>query len=456
MTTKALAYGRDLTDLHLDQLRSRAYEGVATFPATVCKLDKGYPLEGEAGILTIYSDDKDRVVFQQITFFTLRTYFRSGKYDTKTNLFSWGEWSYYLTIHDLQKDNRTFDLDDVYMTQDDFNSVSNIPDNNNFLLKEKGILEVPSVNKDTFDPKIGFELFTYKYEGTLKDNTNLLTVKSVNTLNSNETDVVVGYYDRSNPIPNEIDLTTINAPSRRPGILEVFSQFLEEEREVYNIDIEKTLIFTEYETGDIYVTHTVNNKYDDYSRTNPSPNLLWYKYSCDSSLTQSLNKKVIDFFDRNKDENGNRLPWINPLWKNDLFSIRGYKGTTPEDLNPLIGENISMVHSGLLSWEVIPQYSNTWISKGNTLEISAPENGWIAALVPAGTGYIKYSNNIGKYINSREPEELCKELIRDYSYNILDEPDNRRSIVTTIMNSFGWYYSSGKLIPQVNIGGDLY
>lgn len=463
MTIKPLSYGRDITNFHLDELRSRAYEGVATFPAKVCRKDKGYPLEGEAGILTIYSDEKDLIVFQQITFFTLRTYFRSGKYDKVSGLFIWKDWSYYLTIHDLQKDNQSFDLDDVYMTQEDYNTESNIPGERLFEYHTtngvKNIFHNTGNNLDNFTPKLGFEMFTYKYEGELKDTDDLFNLKSLETLTGESTNIIVGYYDRPYDIPDEVDLKSINTPTRKSGILEIYTQLYGNFSDTNSyVNVKKVLIYTEYTTGDIYVTATDGNVNNDFSRMMGRNNVIWHKYSCDASLTQSLNKKVIDFFRKEGNEKSFKLPWLNPLYKDDVLSVRGYRGNNNIVYDTEKWENTSMYHSGLLSWEVIPQYANTWISKGNTLEITAPENGWIAALVPAGAGYVKYTDvNDYRYLEFSELMEKDKELIRDYSFNTLmiENNPNMRKLVATIMNTFGWYYSNGKLVPTTHIRGGI-
>ena len=285
---------------NLNTLCQSYHEGIYSFKKDVSLTINNYPEAGASGFLFISTDFDDKYCLQKITTMGQKFFYRTGVYTN--GLFVWSDWDSYANVDDIP------------------NSLTS-GNENKFITKEEFL---PKRLNTTNDIHPNEELSSildeyYKFYGEYKGE-NLLTLPDViNQIEGPYKDknryFFLGYMvkeeDVYNGEPNRV-------PTGKSGLLQIFSSmFLS--GHLSNIDfpvintnypedtnvsnVYTTFIFTEFDTGDIYITRSFNNNkacvmFDRYGGVVDSynaSNLIWTKYSYNKVRSYNLNMSALEF-----------------------------------------------------------------------------------------------------------------------------------------------------------------
>lgn len=296
--------GRDITNVDLNTLNKSYHEGIYSFNKEDCILNNNYPAENMAGFLIIQTDFEDSLIIQKITTFDNSFYFRTG---TKNNgIFTWSDWDQYASINDIPAGS-VAELENKYVKKEEFYPKGNFPFVNEIThsLPINRLKELDNIVTEHF-----------RFLGTYYDDyLTEITDKFPNVYINNEglgeyshRNFLLGYWVKEEATNfSEEELKARRQPSNKPGILHVYSSF--NSTRVYNDffgkitrsdferygmgNIQSAWIFFEFDTGNIYVTNTLNRVYfnpNEERDISTSIPWVWSRYSFDATESYNLNK----------------------------------------------------------------------------------------------------------------------------------------------------------------------
>ena len=302
-----ISFGRDISKVNLNDLYKTHHEGIYTFEKSDSKLNKNYPVENTAGFIAINTNFDNTLCVQKITTFTQNSFFRTGT--LVNNVWNWSTWDTYATMADIPS-TAVDDLLKIYVYKEEYYPCKESPKINRanadtvFSLVSKVDDELDSISSNT-----------YKFYGNIDENTGIAKLMdSVNTKTKDGQKIhknfLLGYWYKENTSPSTSVINGENLPTREPGILQAFSSIIPEGETKRNpleppqgIDgkVITTWVFTEFTTGDVYVTQSLNGWYFDFAESDalaPLPvvpgmrtrEFNWSKYSFSDTRTYNLNK----------------------------------------------------------------------------------------------------------------------------------------------------------------------
>ena len=376
---------------NLNTLCQSYHEGIYSFKKDISLLINNYPEAGASGFLFISTDFDDKYCLQKITTMSQKFFYRTGVYTN--GLFVWSEWDSYASVSDIP------------------NSLMS-GNESKFITKEEFLPKMLDMYSD-INPNEELSSILdeyYKFYGEYKGE-NLLTLPNViNNLEGPYKDknrrFFLGYMIKEE---DEYNGEANRVPTGKSGLLQIFSSmFLSDHSNkndypVINIDnltdtstsnVYTTFIFTEFDTGDIYVTRSFNNNktcvmVDRYIKTNEIDDsvLTWTKYSYDKVRSYNLNMNALEFLKlRNRQFVGEQFTNINSII-GDYDNTRNeeYLKNRRNDLLTSFNNNISWNDDSNIALNNNPRgipYFNNNI-KDNDFSI-------ITSIFPTGTSF-KYA-----------------------------------------------------------------
>ena len=377
------------SDENLNNICKSFHEGIYSFSKDISNTINNYPGNGISGFLFINTDFDDKYCLQKITTMDQKFYYRTGVYTN--GLFVWSPWDSYATLEDIP-DSTSVRNEKNYISKED--------------LLPKRIDDTSVLNPDLELSSILDKYYKYygKYNGS--DITQLANY--INNLEGPYKDknrkFIFGYF-----IKDEEDTFNLSnrhrVPSGKAGLLQVFSSMFVPADKRYQeypaiskdelqgnekYSLFTTFIFTEFETGDIYVTRLFNSQYSAelpdryvYSPTSRDDRpITWYKYSYSKVRSYNLNSKALDFLRlRNRQFEGTRFTDINSIL-GDYDNTRNeeYLKNRRYDLMTSFNKSISWNDDAgiaiLNTDNGIPYFNNNIQDKDYTL---------ITSLFPTGT-----------------------------------------------------------------------
>ncbi len=318
-----ISFGRDITDYDLNDLYKSYHDGIYTFEINDAKLIKNYPVEKSSGFLTINTNFDSTLCTQKIVTFKQNHFFRLGK--LVNDVMTWSKWDRYATILDIPANTNT-EIDEIYVNKEDFFPLidSEVIDRN----KGGGNLFTTTISSVKDELRSVYSNIYKRYGNITHTDTITTIMDSKNTKSIDGTYVhknfLLGYWIKGDKTPSTSPIGGLFLPSREAGILQAFSSLIENDGGEQSIGkrvigdklvkgddrrcVLTTWVFTEFITGDMYVTQSLNGSYYDlahYERdilskvrndmfVYPTTDFHWSKYSFNHTRTFNLNKVSIE------------------------------------------------------------------------------------------------------------------------------------------------------------------
>ena len=388
---------------NINSLCRSFHEGIYSFTKSVSSTMLNYPENSLSGFLIINTDFEDKYCVQKITTMAQKFYYRTGTDDN--GIMVWSDWDSFATLSDIPE--TTFVKNEKkYINKEEFLPKEN--DNTKEIYPDK---ELSSIMDEY-----------YKYYGKYSGESIFELPKLINKQEGPYKDMnkkfIFGYFikDEDDPYNNEPD----RVPTGKAGLLQVFSSmFLSGNRSGNELpvidtnvttnsgisDIYTTIIFTEFETGDLYITRIFNynsmcDLYDRYDfrdiPNNEIPVLRWSKYSYSKVRSYNLNMSALKFLKlRNRQFEGFRFTDINSIIgdydntrNEEYLKNRSYKLMTPNTFSISWNDEPNIALSNNING--IPFFNNNITDKDYSL---------ITSLFPNGTSF-KYPMIKNEFINT--------------------------------------------------------
>lgn len=451
---------KELPEINLNDLCRSFHDGVYTFTPDKSKKNNNFPANNLAGFLFVNTDFDETLCIQKITTLGKKFYFRTG--NKVNNIFEWSEWDKYATIADIPAKSLS-ELDDDFITKKEYFPKPN----KNIYQREKGFFENESnpgfANTPLFYNResqlSGILQQVYKNYGELPEYIPIQSVPKYldehGFMKDRGKAFILGYFVRENDIiDDERNGVKNHWPTKKAGILQVFSsisrrdasttfnttlnEFLYQKSIPDNSRINSTLIFTEFETGKIYLTRisdwSVNAfVYSPETRTYygfpgdeyDSEKIIWDEFITDPKIIYDMNKSGLDLLKMKS-----ILPPVNISFQNESNSINDPRNNDfLKEYNYKEFGNITKVYSWsndnrvnvVNNDEAIPYFYSGMTDKDYTL---------ISSLFPNGC----YAYTTDK-------------LAPDNRTNINDP--KKRYLIYPVFNTFNFSYSTIKLTKNI-------
>lgn len=431
---------------NLNLLCQSFHEGIYSFTKDVSSNLNNYPENSISGFLFINTDFDDKYCVQKITTMDNKFFYRTGEFSN--GLFVWSSWDSYISLEDIPESEFAKN-EKNYIKKEDF--LPKISKSSNINPEE----ELSSIMDEY-----------YKYYGEYKGE-NLFELPSlINRLEGpykeKNKKFIFGFFikdDEDNY--NERDLNRV--PTGKAGLLQVLSSLFKSGNKVnkeypvidtvFNendqVDLFTTIIFTEFDTGDVYVTRifnfsdrcVVNDRFANIDPdTSNSSTLSWSKYSYSKVRSYNLNAKALEFLRlRNRQFQGSRFTDINSI-------IGDYDNTRNEEYLKNRRYDLSTLINDTTSWN---NDSNIAINNNDrgipyfNHNIEDKDFSIITSLFPTGTAF-KYPMLKGDFINTAP-------------YNRIGYDGNNYAgrFIMPVWNTFNLTYSTLKLTKDRFISEEI-
>ena len=389
---------KKLDRINLNNLSQSFHEGIYSFSSDLSTLENNFPAAGIAGFLFINTDFDDKVCIQRITTMGRKFYFRTG--NKEGSVFVWTDWDRYANIRDIPVKSLN-DLEKDFITKEEFypKDIGNLV---------TGTIDVEKEIDSTLQS-------LYKYYGkynneSLYDICNLVN-ETPGIYNNKNKKFLLGYFIRDKDLEDNVRITEVNIPSKKAGLLQVFSSIYmsEVDQSISNsgiIDkghIFRTFVFHEFETGDLFVTRTfmdrkpaiVDDRYYYNGKDRYTEDLVWDRYSYSKVRSYNLNKKSLDFLKiRNRQDSSIKLNGVNIVTsdydnsRNEEY-LKNLKNMSITPINKVISWNDDADSNIINDSSPIPYFSNT--IRDNDFSI-------ITSLSPTGT-FFRYPKVWNSFID---------------------------------------------------------
>lgn len=374
---------------NLNTLCQSYHEGVYSFKKDVSLLVNNYPEAGASGFLFISTDFDDKYCLQKITTMNQKFFYRTGVYTN--GLFVWSEWDSYASITDIPN-SITSRNESKFVTKEEF--YPKRLETDSFIAPN---LELSSILDEY-----------YKFYGEYKGESLLELPNIINLLEGPYKDknrrFFLGYMIKEEDNYNG-ELNRV--PTGKSGLLQIFSSmFLSGHssnidypvintnypEDISRSDVFTTFIFTEFDTGDIYITRTFNNdkkcfmidRYGNTPNIYDDSNLTWTKYSYSKVRSYNLNVNALEFLKlRNRQFIGEQFTNINSIM-GDYDNTRNeeYLKNKRNDLITSFNNNVSWNDDSNIALNNnprgIPYFNNS---------VTDNDFSMITSLFPTGTSF---------------------------------------------------------------------